>query len=201
MIKDDEYYSTKDLSKILGLSQGAIYMARLSRRLKSEKINKKWQYSGKDVKEYLKNKYNRLLSIHKGRPVFSQGEYSIKQIAEMFEVTKEKIYYIVREFHAPCIRKGSAYVLNDSTIKFIENNRSLLRMFKKFKGKIKLLPVFLFCLLLNGCTYNISMAHTEGTASDVIDDTQSNTPDISPTVTIPLTKLPATASKKLNHSG
>lgn len=27
----------------------------------------------------------------------------------------------------------------------------------------------------NGCTYNISMAHTEGVASDVIDDTQSPT--------------------------
>lgn len=37
------------------------------------------------------------------------------------------------------------------------------------------------------CTYNISMAHTEGTASDVIDDTASNTPEVSPTITLPLT--------------
>ena len=40
---------------------------------------------------------------------------------------------------------------------------------------------------LSSCTYNISMAHTEGTANDVIDDTATNTPDVSPTVTIPLT--------------
>jgi hypothetical protein len=37
------------------------------------------------------------------------------------------------------------------------------------------------------CTYNVSMAHTQGTADDVIDDTASNTPNVSPTVTIPVT--------------
>jgi len=42
------------------------------------------------------------------------------------------------------------------------------------------------CFCLTSCTYNISMAHTEGTASDVIDDTQSNTPDVSPTITVPI---------------
>lgn len=31
------------------------------------------------------------------------------------------------------------------------------------------------------------MAHTSGTADDVIDDTASNTPNVSPTVTVPLT--------------
>lgn len=39
--------------------------------------------------------------------------------------------------------------------------------------------------LMTSCTYNISMAHTEGSASDVIDDTQTNSPDVSPTVSIP----------------
>jgi hypothetical protein len=37
------------------------------------------------------------------------------------------------------------------------------------------------------CTYNVSMAHTEGTADDVIDDTASNTPNVSPTVNVPVT--------------
>ena len=36
-----------------------------------------------------------------------------------------------------------------------------------------------------GCTYNISMAHTEGTASDVIDDTQAPTNTVSPNLQIP----------------
>lgn len=40
---------------------------------------------------------------------------------------------------------------------------------------------------MTSCTYNVSMAHTSGTAADVIDDTASNTPNVSPTVTVPLT--------------
>ena len=44
-----------------------------------------------------------------------------------------------------------------------------------------------FALCLTGCTYNVSMAHTQGTATDTIDDTASNTPNISPNVTVPLT--------------
>lgn len=40
-------------------------------------------------------------------------------------------------------------------------------------------------LVCTSCTYNISMAHTQGTADDVIDDTQSNTPNVSPTVSVP----------------
>lgn len=37
------------------------------------------------------------------------------------------------------------------------------------------------------CTYNVSMAHTSGTATDVIDDTSSNTPNVSPKITVPMT--------------
>lgn len=47
--------------------------------------------------------------------------------------------------------------------------------------------VFIFLFFLNSCTYNISMAHTEGTAQDVIDDNATNTPNVSPVVNIPLT--------------
>lgn len=39
--------------------------------------------------------------------------------------------------------------------------------------------------VLNGCTYNISMAHTEGSANDVIDDNQSAKPQVS--VSVPRT--------------
>lgn len=39
---------------------------------------------------------------------------------------------------------------------------------------------------LSGCTYNISMAHTSGQASDVIDDTQSPRDTVSPNIEAPL---------------
>lgn len=41
-----------------------------------------------------------------------------------------------------------------------------------------------FLIMFQACTYNISMAHTEGTATDTIDDTSTNTPNVSPTVSV-----------------
>jgi len=38
---------------------------------------------------------------------------------------------------------------------------------------------------LSSCTYTISQVHTEGQASDVIDETSTPTANVSPTVTIP----------------
>ncbi len=51
---------------------------------------------------------------------------------------------------------------------------------------------FMLALLasMTSCTYNVSMAHTSGTADDVIDDTASNTPNVSPTITVPVSALP-----------
>ena len=41
-------------------------------------------------------------------------------------------------------------------------------------------------LINSGCTYSIIMNHTEGSATDLVDETQDASPDISPTVTLPL---------------
>ena len=42
-----------------------------------------------------------------------------------------------------------------------------------------------FLFLLTACSYSINQVHTEGSASDVIDETQEASPDISPTIDIP----------------
>ena len=47
----------------------------------------------------------------------------------------------------------------------------------------KLLLASLF--LLSGCTYTINLAHTEGVATDTIDDTSTPTATVTPTVNIP----------------
>ena len=39
------------------------------------------------------------------------------------------------------------------------------------------------------CTYSITMVHTEGQASDVVDETQTNTPDVKTSLSIPATAL------------
>ncbi len=59
-------------------------------------------------------------------------------------------------------------------------NYSLLYLFHVFKVS----TLFLF---LTGCTYSITLVHTDGTASDVVDETATNTPSttISPRLSIP----------------
>jgi hypothetical protein len=42
--------------------------------------------------------------------------------------------------------------------------------------------------LLSSCTYSITMVHTEGQASDVVDETATNTP--STTVSPPVSVIP-----------
>lgn len=60
---------------------------------------------------------------------------------------------------------------------------------------MKLLSLFtaftLSVLALTGCTYSITMVHTEGTATDVVDQTATNTPStsVTPTVSIPASAL------------
>jgi len=43
-------------------------------------------------------------------------------------------------------------------------------------------------LLLSGCTYSITMVHTEGQATDVVDETATNTPSTS--VSVPVSVVP-----------
>lgn len=45
--------------------------------------------------------------------------------------------------------------------------------------------------LMTACTYSITMVHTEGQATDVVDETATNTPStsVTPTVSIPASAL------------
>lgn len=54
---------------------------------------------------------------------------------------------------------------------------------KNFVQKICFLALFFLCL--NACTYTISIAQTHGISDDVIDDTSSASPNISPRFALP----------------
>lgn len=60
---------------------------------------------------------------------------------------------------------------------------------------MRLLTLFaaftLSVLCLTACTYLITQVHTQGTATDVVDETVTNMPStsVSPTVSIPATAL------------
>ncbi len=46
-------------------------------------------------------------------------------------------------------------------------------------------------MVMVGCVQNISQVHTEGEATDVVDDTTSNTPDVATNLNIPIPKAPS----------
>ena len=54
---------------------------------------------------------------------------------------------------------------------------------------LKLIYAVFTACLLSACTYSITMVHTEGTATDVVDNNQKADGDVSPTVSIPATAL------------
>lgn len=53
-----------------------------------------------------------------------------------------------------------------------------------------LIMILVGCLVaawsLSGCNYTINLIHTQGTADDVVDETQTSEPDIKTDLTIPL---------------
>lgn len=55
--------------------------------------------------------------------------------------------------------------------------------------KLSFLLIIGACLGLTSCTISINLTHTEGTASDVIDETQSNNPKVDPTISLPISAL------------
>ena len=58
--------------------------------------------------------------------------------------------------------------------------------------KFYLFSLFMLGMVcLTGCTYSITMVPTEGTATDVVDETATNTPStsVTPTVSIPAAAL------------
>jgi hypothetical protein len=58
---------------------------------------------------------------------------------------------------------------------------------KKKEFQMKYLLLSIVGLMTTSCAFlNVSMAHTEGTASDVIDDTATNTPDVTSSLEFPL---------------
>ena len=51
---------------------------------------------------------------------------------------------------------------------------------------MKYLLIIATCLGLTSCTVAINLTHTEGTASDIVDETQTNDPKVDPTLSFPM---------------
>lgn len=57
------------------------------------------------------------------------------------------------------------------------------------KGVVMKYALLSLLFLLSSCTYSITMVHTEGSASDVVDEQQTPSTSVSPTVSIPAAAL------------
>jgi len=63
---------------------------------------------------------------------------------------------------------------------------------EKIKDGLRKAPKWFRCfyaialLALNGCTYSIIMTHTEGSAVDTVDAEQAASPNVSPTLDLPV---------------
>lgn len=56
-----------------------------------------------------------------------------------------------------------------------------------FMTLMTVLAILFICL--NACTYSVVMNHTEGEASDMVDENQTTSPNVSPNIVIPTPKL------------
>lgn len=50
---------------------------------------------------------------------------------------------------------------------------------------MKKIATLLILFFLASCTYTVNLVHTQGTATDTIDDTSNPTAEVSPTINIP----------------
>ena len=58
---------------------------------------------------------------------------------------------------------------------------------KKEIAMLKILFITFLLMVLNACTYSITLTDTHGVSSDVVDEEQTSQADIRPRITIPLT--------------
>lgn len=54
--------------------------------------------------------------------------------------------------------------------------------------KIKLINIAAL-LMLTSCTFSVNQIHTQGQATDTLDETQTSQPTVTPTVNIPLSAI------------
>ena len=52
------------------------------------------------------------------------------------------------------------------------------------RGLMRYILISMLCLL-SSCTFSVNLVHTEGVASDVVDETQTPSTTVTPTVNIP----------------
>lgn len=85
------------------------------------------------------------------------------------------------------VRKSNKQAKKDVLNSNISEESYIIKIIYMLGGALLFIGLtFALLLLTSACTYSINNVQTEGKASDVVDETQTNEPDISPTLSLPL---------------
>lgn len=112
----------------------------------------------------------------------------------------KEIYIVTEEcvcLPDKCISKcGECYFDKENFKRRTQEKKKMTQDVRGYKNcliGVICLSFFLICVtillfVLSSCTYSVNLVHSQGTSSDAIDDTDTNTPDVKPNLN--LTGLP-----------
>ena len=108
------YFTVKEVSEIKGVTTKAVYMAIRSGRLQSYRDGGIIKVLKDDLEKYEAMKWDRKLTVFDGETVYSdkKGLISVDRAADMIEVSKQKLYYAIRQGTLRASRKGTLYVID-----------------------------------------------------------------------------------------
>lgn len=110
----DKYLTITEAASKFGLTRQGIYAAIKNKRLTAEFISNKWMLTEKNWTDYINSKFNRLLSKHNGRYIYSKenGIVSPSMVSKFYKVEVHRIYNLIRQGYIPYKRLGVAYILS-----------------------------------------------------------------------------------------
>lgn len=120
-----ELVTIKEAAELLKVSRETIYAAmRCKRLIPFFREGRNCKICKKDLKEYVKTRWNRSVSMYKGKLKYdkSKGEYSVMEAARYLGVPKGYIYTQLRMHRLKYKKKGCSYVLDLQDIKELEKN-------------------------------------------------------------------------------
>ena len=119
----NELIPLEEAMRIMRVQRQTVMKAIRDKKLKSEKINKKWFTSWKSIEDYKKNKYNPEERTVGGRQIWNvaEGKISPQHAAKMLRVSLQTIYHMMRHGRIQSTKVNGFHVIDASEIEQIMN--------------------------------------------------------------------------------
>jgi excisionase family DNA binding protein len=108
-----EALSMTQIAEKYNVTRQSVYLAIAKGKLKACQIGNVWRIMDRDYQEYRMQKYNRMRSKFNGLPLFQadKQELSCHQVAKLFGVLPQHVYYLIRSNQIPFEKRGTAIIL------------------------------------------------------------------------------------------